>query len=84
MRCFWISLAIVIIGATVFILAIYGMSLAFSNYKMILPTSLSEFINYYFGKAFKSVSDVVFLGVICAVGIVLIYYGFYIMHIFRK
>ncbi len=64
--------------------AIYSIILTIFNYHMILPTSISEFIRYYFGETFRSINDVIFMGIFGACGIILCYFGFYILWVFRR
>lgn len=78
------GVSLVIIGTIMLIFATYSIILTVYNYKMILPTTLSQFIDYYFGTTFKSINDVIFLGVLGACGAVLCYFGFLIIYMFRK
>jgi len=84
MKITLIALALSIIGGLMLAYAIYGIILSILNYHMILPTSISEFLNFYFGETFKSINDVVFMGIFGACGAIIVYIGFYMLFIFRK
>jgi Na+/H+ antiporter NhaC len=84
MKAFFIGMLISIIGGVMLSLAIFWILITVYNYPVILPTSISEFINYYFGESFKVINDISFLGLFGACGAILIYFGIYIAYLFSK
>lgn len=72
------------VGSIMFVYAVYNILLTIYNYHVIVPTSITEFINYYFGETFVSINDILFLGVFGAIGAILFYFGLFIVYLFKK
>ncbi len=72
------------LGVIFFLFATYSIIETILNYNMILPSSVNAFIDFYIGKPFEGLSDLAFLGVFGAVGLIFFYFGIYMIYLFRQ
>lgn len=84
MRYFKAAIILMIAGTMFAVFSVAGIIQGTMNYKLIFPSSITEFFNYYVGNNFKIIHDVVFLGLLFAIGSILFYFKIFIIYSFRN